>query len=112
MSEAEPALDGTVFPDAGAPPATAADLKTDAARADYVARVCGAWDFGIYPAPETFTLFAGWREVFDRFPLADSPAYAAFRMINGWPEVPGGCVMLADYERMEPGRLDPCVKLW
>ncbi|WP_156427154.1 hypothetical protein [Leptolyngbya sp. NIES-2104] len=52
---------------------------TIADQADYVARICGAWDFGIIPTPETFLLFSTWREVFDGFPLLHSPAYAAFR---------------------------------
>lgn len=77
-------LDGSVYPDLDEPPDT---LETDEDKADYVARVCGAWDFGILPTPDTFALFAGWRDVFDRFPL-HSAAYGAFRMTYGWPAVP------------------------
>ena len=78
-------LDTSVYPDLDDPPA---HLNEDAERADYVARICGAWDFGLLPTPETFALFAGWRTVFDRYPLAHSPAYAAFRMTYGWPPLP------------------------
>ena len=101
-------LDLSVYPDLENPPT---ELTTDEGRAEYLSRICGAWDFGVFPTPETFELFAGWREIFDRFPLADSPAYGTFRILNRWPPVPGGRVMLADYERMEPGRIDPCADL-
>jgi hypothetical protein len=102
-------LDLTVYPDLENPPT---ELTTNEDRADYVARICGAWDFGVFPTPATFMLFEEWRDIFDRFPLVDSPAYATFRMLNNWPPIPGGRVMLADYERMEPGRIDPCVSFW
>jgi hypothetical protein len=81
----EPMLDGSVYPDREGVPDT---LDSDEDKADYVARVCGAWDFGLVPTPTTFALFAEWRAVFDRFPLIHSPAYAAFRMTYGWPAVP------------------------
>ena len=44
-------------------------------------RICAAWDYGVHPDPETFTLFARWKEVFDRFPVLTSPAYHAFRAL-------------------------------
>jgi len=78
-------LDGSVYPDLDEAPDR---LDSDEDKADYVARVCGAWDFGIVPTATTFTLFSGWREVFDRFPLSHSPAYGAFRLTYGWPVVP------------------------
>jgi hypothetical protein len=102
-------IDGTVYPDLTEPPQ---ELTTEYDKADYLARICGAWDFGVFPTPETFDLFAGWRDIFDRFPQVDSPSYATFRMLFEWPPIPGGSVMLADYERMEPGRVDPCAHLW
>ena len=77
-------IDGSVYPDLDAPP-DALDRPAD--KADYVHRVCAAWDFGIVPGPETFRLFGGWREVFDRYPLPASPAYHAFRSLFGWPAV-------------------------
>lgn len=103
-------LDGTVYPDLAEPPH---ELTTDYERADYVARICGAWDFGVFPTRETFALFAGWRDIFDRFPVLTSSAYAAFRSWYRWPRMPGMSVLYADYERMEePGRVDPCAHLW
>ncbi len=103
-------IDHSVYPDLDHPPD---ELRRAADRADYVARVCGAWDFDLVPTHETFSLFSGWRDVFDRFPLPHSPAYAAFRTIFGWPELSGGSVLEADYERVDrrAGRQlpDPCI---
>jgi hypothetical protein len=65
------------------------------------------------PTPESFSLLRTWRDVFDRFPLPHSPAYAAFRTIFGWPQVPGGTVLEADYERADRRARrespDPCI---
>lgn len=101
-------LDLSVFPDLDSPPTM---LVSDPDRADYIARVCGAWDFDIVPTPATFRLFATWRDVFDRYPLLDSPSYAAFRTIFRWPRLPGGRAMQADFERLDPGP-DACAPLW
>jgi hypothetical protein len=102
-------LDHSVYPDLDHPPD---ELLTAEDKADYVARVCGAWDFDIVPTRETFALLSEWREVFDKFPLPHSPAYAAFRTIFGWPAI-SGSVLEADYERVDrrQGRPfpDPCI---
>mgnify|MGYP000250596405 CR=1 FL=1 len=106
-------IDGSVYPDLTEPPV---DLAEDADRADYVHRVCAAWDFGVHPDPETFELFAGWRTVFDRFPLPLSPGYRAFRSWFGWPAIEPQQGMLgpeprhAVLDRLE-GRSDPCEHL-
>ena len=76
-------IDRSLYPDEPAP----ASLDTLEDRADYVARVCGAWDFGIVPEPETITLFEGWRDVFDAFPVPSSIAYHTFRAWYRWPPV-------------------------
>jgi hypothetical protein len=103
-------IDHSVYPDLDNPPTT---LRTAEEKADYVARICGAWDFDVVPTPETFSLLRTWRDVFDRFPLLHSPAYAAFRTIFGWPQVPGGSVLEADYERADRRAMrdipDPCI---
>jgi hypothetical protein len=78
-------IDESVYPDVSSPPN---DLPSLEARAEYVHRVCSAWDFHIHPEPETFQLFSEWEEVFDRFPLPTSPAYHAFRAWFGWEPVP------------------------
>lgn len=77
-------IDASVYPDCDPP----TSFQSDEERADNVARVCGAWDFGLQPEEQTFALFAGWRGVFDRFPIPCSPAYRAFRTIFRWPQVP------------------------
>jgi len=103
------ALDRSVYPDV-VPPAT---LVTDGDRADYLARICGAWDFGVVPTWDTINAFAQWRDVFDRFPLPTSPAYAALRSLFRWPRVPGS-ILLADYEVLDraEGRADPSEPYW
>lgn len=77
-------IDGSVYPDLDEPPRS---LDTPEDRADYVQRICAAWDFGIQPEQATVDLLAGWQEVFDRFPLYVSPSYHAFRACFGWPSV-------------------------
>jgi hypothetical protein len=109
LDEGVALMDLTVYPDLDELPR---EFKTDFDRAEYLARICGAWDFGIFPTSETFELFADWRDIFDRFPLIDSPAYHTFRTHFGWLRVPGGRAMYADYELLDGDYLDPCVSLW
>ena len=99
-------IDASVYPDLDAPPDK---LATDEQRADYVHRICAAWDFGVHPDADTFTMFRGWRDIFDRFPLAKSPAYHAFRESFGWP-YGRGQIFRARYEKLDAieGRIDPC----
>ena len=78
-------IDASVYPDLDRPPT---DLPSLEDRADYLQRVCAAWDFHIHPDPATFALLATWKDVFDRFPLATSPAYHALRAWFGWAPVP------------------------
>ncbi|MCC6422456.1 MAG: hypothetical protein IT447_03185 [Phycisphaerales bacterium] len=78
-------IDHSVYPDLDRPPS---ELESAEAKADYIHRICSAWDFGIQPEPATFNLFSQWREVFDRFPIVTSPAYHTFRSWFGWPSVP------------------------
>ncbi len=79
-----PAIDATLYPDAEPP----ADLADERIAADFLVRVCGAYDFGIPPRPEVIATLREMREVFDRFPLTDSMAYHALRRWFGWPELP------------------------
>lgn len=103
-----PLIDYSVYPDADVLPV----IVTDEEQADYVHRICGAWDFGIVPTSATFTLFAEWRDIFDRFQLPDSLAYHAFRVRFGWPSVTG-FFLEAPYERHDrrERRSDPYVHL-
>lgn len=73
-------LDESVYPDRDPP----RELATPEEKADYLHRVCGAFDFGIAPEPATLQLLAQWKDVFDAFPLAHSPAYHALRAHFGW----------------------------
>jgi hypothetical protein len=77
-------IDQTVYPDIDPP----AEPLTREERADYMHRICSAWDFHIHPEPETFALFKTWKEIFDSFPLVASPAYHAFRAWFGWEPLP------------------------
>ena len=78
-------IDGSVFPDRDSPPQS---LDSPEDMADYVHRVCSAWDYGVPPDALTFALFSGWRSVFDRFPIVTSPAYHAMRAWFDWEPVP------------------------
>lgn len=103
-------LDYSVYPDVSLPQ----NLSTPEDKADYVARVCNAWDFGIPPTRETFGLFADWKEVFDQFLVPHSPAYAALRHYYGWRPVEDS-ILEAPWERSDRmnGRTlpDPCEHL-
>jgi hypothetical protein len=107
-------LDHSVFPDLDAPPE---ELSDDAARADYVQRICAAWDFGVHPDRQTFALFSTWRDLFDRFPVLTSPAYHAMRTWFGWPSLPYPKGVRATTPRwvhldqMEGRDDDPCEQL-
>lgn len=104
-------IDGSVYPDREFPPRS---LDTLEERADYLHRVCAAWDYGVPPDPETFTLFAAWEEVFDRVPIVTSPAYHAMRAWLGWEPVlvPPGLhppvPRYVEYDRLEGRPDDPC----
>ena len=106
-----PHVDGSVFPDLDAPPSS---FKSIEAMADYVHRICSAWDYGVQPDAETFALFSGWKDVFDRFPLPVSPAYHAIRAWLGWENVPvppglhAPTPRYVEYDRLEGRADDPC----
>jgi hypothetical protein len=86
-------------------------FQDDFDRADYVQRICAAGDFGVPPYSDTVELFRSWRDVFDRFPVPDSPMYHAFRGHFGWPAVPRERSFYpAPWETLDAieGRSDPC----
>jgi hypothetical protein len=100
-------IDFSVYPDLNHD----AEFADDGDRADYVMRVCAAWDFGVTPERVTLELFCGWRDVFDAYPLPRSPAYHAFRALFRWspldiPESP----LATRWERSDAReqREDPC----
>jgi hypothetical protein len=101
-------IDHSVYPDIEPPD----DLPTDEDKADYIQRLCGAWDFGVVPEIATVRALAGWKDVFDRFPIPHSPAYHAFRTWFGWEpvaSVPYPSRPLWEALDAEEGRTDPCV---
>ena len=107
-------IDQSVYPDLDQPPDA---LETPESKADYVHRICGAWDFGVHPEQTTFELFAGWRDIFDGFPVITSPAYHAFRAWFAWPalELPAGIPALiprwVHLDRLEGRSADPCERM-
>ena len=77
-------LDHTLYPELDEPPQA---LPTAEDQADYLDRLCAAWDFGVPPTADNLAGMARWRAVFDRFPLLHSPAYHALRDLYGWPRL-------------------------
>ncbi len=79
-------LDGALYPDV-APPLS---LDSLAARVDFVARLCAAWDFGVLPAPQTVAEVrqGEWREAVDACRLLTSPAYHLLRAWHNLPSLP------------------------
>jgi hypothetical protein len=104
-------IDGSVYPDTDGPPQS---LDSPEARADYVHRVCSAWDYGVTPVAETFELFSGWKDIFDRFPIVTSPAYQAMRLWFRWDPVPlppglhPAVPRYVEYDRVEGRGADVC----
>ncbi len=99
-------IDHSVYPDVR----HGDDFEDDYDRADYVHRICTAWDFGVPPEAYTVTLLRNWRDVFDHFPIAPSPAYHAFRAHFGWPALTMElCVAPAHWETLDAleDRQDP-----
>lgn len=107
-------IDGSVYPDMDEPPGV---LETLEAKADYVHRICSAWDYGVHPEPETFTLLARWKDVFDGHPILTSPAYHAFRAWFEWGPCPAPPGLLpptprwAHLDRLEGREEDPCERM-
>ncbi len=100
-------IDQSVYPDG----AHAETFVDDLDRADYVHRICAAFDFGIAPEPDTVALFRSWRDVFERFPLLDSPGYHALRAHFRWSRMPVAMHPLAaPWEVLDAReeRDDPC----
>ncbi len=105
-------IDHSVYSEYDNPPDA---LETEFDKADYVHRICTAWDFHIFPEPETFELFAQWKDVFDRFPVLTSPAFHAFRAHFGWERLParfsGPTPLYVHLDRIEGRDADPCEEL-
>jgi hypothetical protein len=76
-------IDGTLYPDTETP----TELDTLAEKVDFLARLCGAWDFGILPSAETVAEIrrSEWREAVDACRLLTSPTY---HLVRKWHNLP------------------------
>jgi len=79
-------LDGSLYPDTEVPET----LETLEERVDFIARLCGAWDFGILPYPETIIEVRRdeWKEAVDACLLLTSPTYHLLRKWHGLETLP------------------------
>ena len=79
-------IDGTLYPDV-APPTQINSLEE---RVDFLARLCGAWDFGLLPTEETVAEIRqpAWREAVDETQLLTSIAYHLLRKWHNLPDLP------------------------
>lgn len=79
-------IDGGLYPDDDPPQ----DLPTVGDRVDYLARLCGAWDFGILPDVGAVAELRriDWREAVDRCRLLTSPMYHLLRRWHHLSELP------------------------
>lgn len=79
-------IDASLYPDVE-PPAT---LDDAAARADFIERLCGAWDFGLLPDGSTIVEVRSplWREAVDLARLLTSPTYHLLREWHRLPPLP------------------------
>jgi hypothetical protein len=81
MMNDSPWLDGALYPDTDIPDA----LDTLAARVDFLARLCAAWDFGLLPDTSTIAEIrrADWAPAVEACRLLTSPAYHLLRRWHG-----------------------------
>lgn len=72
-----PWIDGALYPDRDVPET----LDSLAERVDFLARLCGAWDFGLLPDSETVAEIRrpGWRQAVESCRLLTSPSYHLLR---------------------------------
>jgi hypothetical protein len=78
--------DGSLYPDCP-PPVSFGTLE---AKVDFIARLCGSWDFGVLPEAGTVREIRGphWREAIDTCRLLTSPSYHLLRRWHRLPEAP------------------------
>ena len=76
-------IDGTLYPDSVIPDA----LDSLAAKVAFLARLCGAWDFGLLPRAETLAEIRGpdWRQAVDGCRLLTT---ATYHLLRRWHELP------------------------
>jgi hypothetical protein len=108
-SQAHEYIDESLYPDE---PAPIGRPLTDFEKAEHIHRVCAAWEFDILPEDDTLRTIAGWKDILDRFPLANHLAYHAIRLLLRMPPVPAHILELP-YERLDAieGKEDVCADL-
>ncbi len=79
-------IDGSLYPDEEVPDR----LDNLADRIDFIARVCGAWDFGLLPLPITLKeiLKKDWKKAVDETRLLTSCAYHLLRELHDLEPLP------------------------
>ena len=79
-------IDGTLYPDTDPPQA----LDTLAARVDFLARLCAAWDFGLLPDADLVAEIRRpeWREATDACRMLTSPVYHLLRRWHSLESLP------------------------
>lgn len=79
-------IDGALYPDTEIPET----LVSLAERVDFLARLFGAWDFGLLPEREVIAEIRRreWREAVDATRLLTSPTYHLVRSWHGLPSLP------------------------
>lgn len=79
-------IDGALYPDREVPET----VESLAERVDFLARLCGAWDFGLLPDPETVAEIRrpGWRQAVESCRLLTSPSYHLLRRWHHLPPLP------------------------
>ncbi len=76
-------IDGSLYPDRAVPAA----IDSLPERVDFIARLCGSWDFGVLPGRQTIAEIRrpDWREAVDAARLLTSPSYHLVRLWHGLP---------------------------
>lgn len=79
-------IDGSLYPEQDVPDA----IVSLPDRIDFIARVCGAWDFGILPMPATLKeiLKPEWQKAVDETQLLTSCAYHLLRKLHSLEPAP------------------------
>lgn len=76
-----PWLDGSLYPDVDLPE----KLDTLSGQVDFIARLCGAWDFGLLPDNAAIVEIRkeSWKPAVDSCRLLTSPTYHLLRRWHG-----------------------------
>ncbi len=86
MQSQSPWIDGALYPEIDPPE----DLVDEADKADFLSRLCAAWDFGTLPDPGLVAQVRKpeWRDAVDGCRLLTSPVYHLLRKWHNLPVLP------------------------